>query len=492
MIERAPALQPMASPGRVARKSALLLMPFYPKSRHGSLGKHVLTPALTLSAVAASTPADWQIRIWDENLHRGLPPHEPVPEIVGITVHLTFARRAYELAAYFRARGARVVLGGLHVQSCPEEAANHADVLSLGNGVETWPRIVRDAESGCLAPVYHGQYETPFSLEPRPRRELVDRASFLTTASLIATRGCANRCRFCYLSTSSVRMRYEARNPGDVARELAAIDEPYAVFVDNNLGSDREYLRSLCLALKPVGKIWSAAVTPDVADDPVLVRTMSAAGCMGVFLGLESVNPASLAEAGKKNASCERYGAQVSVFRDHHIQVNASFVFGFDHDDSGTFEKTAAWIERHRLACATFHVLTPYPGTPLFRQLEREGRILTRDWSRYDTSHAVFVPRLMSAEELEEGYAWCYRTLFSVGSIWRRRPRDPASLPAYLGGSLLYKKMNWLWPRLTQARATHSVWRPLITLACRRHRARVATAAQGASQGSAESRLVRT
>jgi hypothetical protein len=153
--------------------------------------------------------------------------------------------------------------------------------------------------------------------------------------------------------------------------------------------------------------------------------------------------------------------------------VNASFVFGFDHDDFGTFEKTAAWIERYRLACATFHILTPYPGTPLFRRLEREGRILTLDWSRYDTSHAVFIPRLMSAEELEEGYAWCYRTLFSVGSIWRRRPRELASLPAYLGGSLLYKKMNWLWPRLTQARATHAVWRPLIILARRRHQARV-------------------
>ena len=175
-------------------------------------------------------------------------------------------------------------------------------------------------------------------------------------------------------------------------------------------------------------------------------------------------------------AEVERYSRQVSVFRNHRIQVNASFVFGFDHDDAATFERTVAWIERHRLACATFHILTPYPGTPLFRRLEREGRILTRDWSRYDTGHAVFVPSLMSADELEEGYAWCYRELFSLGSIWRRRPRDVASLPIHLGGSLLYKKMNWLWPRLTQARATHAVWRPLITLACRRHRARVARA----------------
>ncbi len=470
---QAPKLPPRVAAGRVERKAALLVMPFYAKSTHGSLGKHVLTPALTLSAVASGTPADWRVRIWDENLLQGPPPHEPVPEVVGITVHLTFAQRAYELAAWYRALGALVILGGLHVQSCPGEAADHADALCLGNGVEAWPRILRDIESGCLATVYEGSFDAPFASEPRPRRELVDRASFLTIASLIGTRGCVNRCGFCYLSTSSVRSRYEARNPADVARELAGIDEPYAVFIDNNLGSDREYLHSLCLALKPVGKIWSAAVTADIADDPSLVRAMSSAGCMGVFLGLESVNHDSLAEAGKRNASSRRYASQVSVFHDHNIQVNASFVFGFDHDDPGIFERTAAWIEQHRLACATFHILTPYPGTPLFRRLERDGRILTRDWSRYDTTHAVFTPHLMGPEDLERGYAWCYRRLFSTGSIWRRRPQDRAFLPAYLAGSILYKKMNWLWPRLTRARATHAAWHPLIALARRRHMARL-------------------
>jgi radical SAM superfamily enzyme YgiQ (UPF0313 family) len=454
---------------RIAKKSALLVLPFYAKSRYGSLGKHVLTPALTLSAVAAATPADWRIRIWDENLLQGPPLHDPMPEVVGMTVHLTFAQRAYELAAWYRARGASVILGGLHVQSCPEEAAAHADAISLGNGVETWPRILRDVQSGYLAPVYSGGYEIPFSEEPLPRRDLVDRAGYLTVASMIATRGCANRCGFCYLSTSSVPSRYETRDPGKVARELAALDEPYGVFIDNNLGSDHAYLRSLCRELERVGKIWSAAVTIDVADDPSLVRAMSTAGCSGVFVGLESLNPASLAEAGKRNACPERYDDQISIFHKYHIQVNASFVFGFDHDDPGTFERTVAWIECRRLACATFHILTPYPGTPLFCRLEREGRILHHDWSRYDTCHSVFVPRLMTPARLEEGYAWCYRHLFSACSIWRRRPQDAGAVPVYLAGSILYKKMNVLWPLLMKMRATHAVWRPLIALARRHH-----------------------
>jgi radical SAM superfamily enzyme YgiQ (UPF0313 family) len=463
-VSHPPALPQLQKNLRVAHKTALLVYPFYAKSRHGSLGKHVLTPALTLSAVAAATPGDWQINIWDENLLQGPPPHEPVPAVVGITVHLTFARRAYELAAWYRARGARVVLGGLHVQSCPEEAAPHADAISLGNGVESWPLILRDVESGCLAPCYNGSYQIPFDDEPVPRRDLVGKASYLTVASIIATRGCANRCGFCYVSTSSARSRYEMRDAEAVARELASLEEPYGVFIDNNLGSDREYLRSLCLALKPVGKIWSAAVTADVADDPSLVQAMSEAGCAGVFLGLESLNPASLAEAGKRNACAERYTNQVAIFHDRHIQVNASFVLGFDHDDFGTFERTVAWIERCRLACATFHILTPYPGTPLFRRLEREGRIMDRDWSRYNTCHAVFMPKLMSPDELEQGYAWCYKRLFSTRSIWCRRPQEAGSIPAYLAGSILYKKMNWLWPALTRARMTHAVWRPLIAL----------------------------
>jgi radical SAM superfamily enzyme YgiQ (UPF0313 family) len=254
------------------------------------------------------------------------------------------------------------------------------------------------------------------------------------------------------------------RSAAAVARELASIEEPYGVFIDNNLGSDREYLRSLCLALKPIGKIWSAAVTADVAEDPSLVRAMSEAGCVGVFLGLESINAASLVEAGKRNACAARYADQIAVFHDRQIQVNASFVLGFDQDDAGTFERTVRWIERCRLACATFHILTPYPGTPLYRRLDHEGRIMHRDWSRYDTCHAVFIPKLMSPDELDRGYAWCYQQLFSTRSIWRRRPRDARSIAAYLAGSVLYKRMNWLWPVLIRARFTHAAWRPLIAL----------------------------
>src|SRR5262245_58253293 len=150
----APVLDESVPPGPVRPRYALLINPFYPKDPHASFGKHVLTPSLALTSIAASTPPEWEVRYWDENLLQGPPPWQPFPQVVGITVHLTFARRAYELARWYRRRGARVVLGGLHVLSCPAEAAPHADALAVGEGVQIWPRILRDVEAGTLQRVY--------------------------------------------------------------------------------------------------------------------------------------------------------------------------------------------------------------------------------------------------------------------------------------------------------------------------------------------------
>ena len=239
-------------------------------------------------------------RYWDENLLQGPPPWEPFPQVVGITVHLTFAERAYELAHWYRERGAKVVLGGLHVLSCPDEAAPHADALAIGEGVQVWPEILRDVEAGTLKAVYRGSYRRPYRDDPPPRRDLLPRRSFLTTTSLIATRGCHNRCGFCYLATDGLAMPYQVRDVEQVVDELRADGQPYAVFIDNNLGSRPEYLRRLCRALRPLEKIWSAAVTIDVTDDPSLVREMALAGCTGVFVGFESLADENLADARKK------------------------------------------------------------------------------------------------------------------------------------------------------------------------------------------------
>jgi len=461
-----PAVTLSAAP---ARGHALLVNPFYPKDPHASFGKHVLTPTLALTTLAGATPAHWEVRYWDENLLQGAPPMDPVPQVVGITVHLTFARRAYELAVWFRAHGSIVIMGGLHVLSCPDEVAQHADAIALGDGVQLWPQILADIEHGRLKRTYSADYRRPYSLDPPPRRAILPRESFLTTTSVIATRGCHNRCGFCYLSTEGLHMPYRMRTPEQVAEEISADGQPYVVFVDNNLGSRPDYLRKLCEALKPLRIISSAAVTIDVTDDPSLVREMALAGCTGVFIGFESLHFENLTDAHKKTPAPADYSRRVAILHRYGIQVNGSFVLGFDHDGPDVFARTVEWIEDNRLECATFHILTPYPATPLFRQLESEGRLLHRNWDLYDTSHVVFQPKLMSPERLAEGYAYCYRTLFSHRSIWKRRPQEARAVSGYLAMSYLYKRSNPVWRLLIRHRLTALVWRPLVEKSRRRH-----------------------
>lgn len=467
------AVPPRLAPPRhtpvMERRFALLVNPFYPKSPHGSFGKHVLTPSLALTSVAAATPPGWRVRYWDENLLQGPPPVDPLPEVVALTVHLTFAKRAYELAAWYRALGSKVVMGGLHVHSCPGEVAPHADAISVGDGVQTWPAILRDVERAALQPRYEATFDRGYDLDPPPRRELVPKSSFLSTTSVIATRGCRNRCAFCYLATAGIRIPYRRRPPEDIARQIEAAAEPYAVFLDNNLAGDPEYLRALCRALRPLGVTWSAAVTMDLTDDPSLVREMAMAGCAGVFIGFETLTDENLRQARKRSPRTEEFGRRVRLIQEHGIGVNGSFVVGFDGDRRDTFTSLAQWIEANRLECATFHILTPYPGTPLFRQLEAEGRLLHRNWDLYDTAHVVFRPRHLSPEELELGYDWLYRRLFSHHSIWRRRPIAAAEWPAYLAGAYLYKRSNRFWRFLIEHRLVHAAWRPLIARACGRH-----------------------
>ncbi len=465
----APPLDQRLVPAPPVPFTALLINPFYPKDPHASFGKHVLTPSLALTSIAASTPRDWSVQYWDENLLMGPPPHDPFPQVVGITVHLTFAQRAYRLARWYRQRGAKVIFGGLHVISCPDEVAPHADAIALGDGVQLWGQILEDVSQGNLQPVYHGDYRRPYRDDPPPRRDLLPRRSFLTTTSLIATRGCHNRCGFCYLSTRGMHMPYLTRDVSQIVDEFEQDDQPYAVFIDNNLGSRPAYLRQLCAALRPLNKIWSAAVSIDVTDDPELVRQMALAGCTGVFVGFESLHDSNIIEAGKRSPSASDYARRVEILHDNGIQVNGSFVLGFDHDTSDVFARTVDWIEQNRLECATFHILTPYPGTPLFASMEAEGRILHRDWSRYDTAHVVYQPRHLTPAQLSEGYAWCYRRLFSHRSIWRRRPREVRAVLPYLAMSYLYKRSNRFWHLLIRHQMTARVWRPLVEWTRRRH-----------------------
>ena len=265
-------------------------------------------------------------------------------------------------------------------------------------------------------------------------------------------------------------MPYQMRTPEQVVAEIQQEQATYVVFTDNNLGSRPQYLASLCDALEPLNIIWSAAVSIDVTDHPELIRKMAVSGCTGVFVGFESLNDSSLLATSKRTPMPDDYARRVQLLHDNGIQVSGSFVLGFDHDTADVFERTVEWVEANRLETATFHILTPYPGTPLFDTYLKEGRLLHKDWEKYDTGHVVFEPAGMSQNELQAGYEYMYQRLFSWRSIWCRRPQQLLAVPTYLLGSMLYKKSNWLWYFLIRFQLVHTMWRPLIALSRWRHR----------------------
>jgi len=392
---------------------------------------------------------------------------------VGITVHTSFAKRAYELAEYYRSLGARVVLGGLHVTALPDEARPHADVVVVGEGASVWPRVLQQVHEGRLSggALVEGSFRAPhYGDVPWPRRDVLPGGAFLTRASIIATRGCTQRCGYCYLATRGFKAPYQKRRVKDILAEIDATGEKFVVFTDNNLMADPRFGMELCAALQSRQLLWSAAVTIDVARDRGLVRAMAASGCQGVFIGLETLTDATLRDQGKRTLPPSAYEQAVALLHEHGIEVNGSFVFGFDHDGPDVFDRTIAFIVKQRLECATFHILTPYPGTPLFERLQQQGRILTNDWDRFDTAHAVFRPARMTTEQLEQGYRRAYRELYSWSNVLARRPHgqgiftDAARTSAYLAMTALYKKWDFLWKALIPLRMTHAVWSPLVEL----------------------------
>ncbi len=455
--------------GRVEKNYVLLINPFYPKDPISSFGKHVLTPSLALTSLAGSTPQNWRVEYWDENLLQGSPPSNPLPEVVGITVHLTFSKRAYELARWYRERGVLVILGGLHVSACPDEVRPHCDILVKGEGVKIWPTILNDISKKDYKPYYESKFDKTFSAEAPPNRSILNKRAYLTPMSAIATRGCHNRCGFCFLATRGLKMPYSTKGVQQIVEQIREGKSKYVVFTDNNLGSDIQYLQELCHALKPLNIIWSSAVSLDVSDHPEILYEMALSGCNGVFIGFESLADENIQNSNKKSPLTADYSRRVQLFHSYGISVNASFVFGFDHDTTEVFQTTIDWVEENRIASATFHILTPYPGTPLFRQMETDGRILHRNWEHYDTAHVVFEPTKMSTKELKDGYDEVYKKLFSLPSIWKRRPQGLTTSIAYLAGAILYKKSNFFWHILIRMNLSYWVWIPMVELARRRH-----------------------
>jgi radical SAM superfamily enzyme YgiQ (UPF0313 family) len=414
--------------------------------------KYALFPPLGLATLAGYLRPDDEVTIQDEHV-------EPLdldddPDLVAIEVYVTSARRAYEIADRYRRRGVHVALGGLHVTSLPAEAASHADTIFLGPGEESWPRFLEDLRGGRPARAYRSRVRTLDDL-PIVRRDLIRRELYLVPNSLVVSRGCPHSCAFCYKASFFRGGRsFYVQRVDTVLAEIERLPGRHLYFLDDHLFGHPRFATALFDAMRGMGRLWQAAATVDSILRPGLVERAAAAGLSSLFVGFETLDPNGLRAQQKRPNLGRDYALAVRRLHDQGVMVNASFIFGLDEDSPDVFDRAVEWAVAHGVETATFHVLTPYPGTALMRRLEAEGRVLHRDWDLYDTRHAVFRPARMSPAELERGYRRAYRDFYRFRSILRGAATKPN-----LGGVLRHaayavgwKKCEPIWDLLIRAR----------------------------------------
>ena len=396
-------------------------------------------PRLSLPVLAALTPPDVEVRLLDESIEKIN--FEEEVDLVGISVMTFLSPRAYEIAGEFRQRGIKVVLGGIHPTAVPEEAKLHADSVVVGEAEGLWPRLIQDFKNGELKPFYRQNGLPSLENLPHPRMDLLKRDAYLTANCLQASRGCPFGCEFCSV-TNFFGNTYRLRPVKDVVKELESMPPGYVMFLDDNIAGNRKYSMELFEAIKPLGLTWSGQSSLRLADDLELLKKAEESGCKGLFLGIESLSQENLKKVRKGFNQVEKYKESIKKFFDHGISITAGIIFGFDGDDESVFERTAEFLEENRITLSTPAILTPLPGTPFYRQMEKEGRIFDNNMAHYDGRHATFYPRLMSPETLQEGYYWLNHRLFSIPSIFKRviMPAQPYLL-SRLG-------INWTFRRM--------------------------------------------
>jgi radical SAM superfamily enzyme YgiQ (UPF0313 family) len=358
---------------------------------------------LMLGVLAGLTPPDVDCVLYDDRME-SIPYDQPT-DLVAITVETYTARRAYEIADEYRSRGVPVILGGMHATLLPEEAAQHADSIFLGDAETLWSQVVEDARRGLLQRRYQGPPGVAQDGGVLPRRDLFDGKGYLPMSLMQFSRGCRFACNFCAVSKYFARQHF-VRRIDEVVREIVAQRRRFVFFVDDNIAADGRALRELCRALIPLRIHWISQASLDVTRDSELMGLMAESGCVGNVMGFESITRASLRDARKSPnlPGFTNYEREIRVLRDHGMQTWAAFTLGYDHDTYDSVIATMEFALRNRFTFAAFNILMPYPNTPLYLSLEREGRHLYEGkwWlhSQYRFNQAAFVPKLMSPDEL--------------------------------------------------------------------------------------------
>ena len=407
----------------------LMVSPGWPEGRlWGELSFRF--PSLSLAAIAAVTPQEWNIELCDETMEQV--DYESDAEIIAITAMTPQAPRAYEIAEAFRRKNKIIVMGGFHASNLPDEAAAHVDSVVVGEGENVWPELLEDYLKGCLKPLYRAEGLVEMSAVPPARREIFKRKRYLFTNTLQTSRGCPFDCEFCSV-TAFYGRNYRKRSVDSVMEELEELRRinSFIFFVDDNIVADRKYAAALFDGMRGMGLKWLSHAPVQLASDQPLMKAAGESGCVGMFVGFENLNQETLKAMGKVTNSASSFINDAKLFRDNGIGILGSFLLGYDGDNPDVFPQILRFCEQTRLEAAIFPILTPYPGTRIRKRLEAEKRITCNDWKNYDMEHANFLPYGMSAKELEEGYDWLNRSFYSFSSMYRRIFRFHRSIQVF-------------------------------------------------------------
>jgi len=375
---------------------------------------------LMLAVLAGLTPPDVEVVLYDDRMESI--PYDESTDLAAITVETYTARRAYEIAAEYRARGVPVIMGGMHVSLLPDEVAEHVDSIFIGDAESLWHVVVEDVRRGKL----QARYEAPPGIAQyagtMPRRDLYKGKGYLPMSLMQFTRGCRFACSFCAVSKYFDKKHY-IRRIDEVLREISEQERKFIFFIDDNIATDHAALEDLCRELIPLKIHWISQASLDVTKNTKLMGLMADSGCIGHVMGFESITPASLRESRKAPniPGFSNYKNEVNALREFGMQTWAAFTLGYDNDTYDSIIATMEFALKNKFTFGAFNILMPYPNTPLYKKLEKEGRLLFdgKWWlhPEYRFNQAAFVPTNMSPEELTDACHVArvkFNTLFSL------------------------------------------------------------------------------
>jgi len=414
--------------------------------------KYSLFPPLGLATLASSLDDNDEITLQDEHVETLNLDDEP--DLVVLQVYITSAYRAYQIADHYRAKGAYICLGGLHVTSMPEEAEAHADTIFIGPGEDTWHVFLIDYRENRPQKKYISHNRTLVGL-PSPRRNLIKRNLYLVPNSIVVSRGCPHVCDFCYKEAFFEGGKsFYTLEVDRALEEIESLPGKHLYFLDDHLLGNPHFAGKLFDGMKGMGRLWQAAGTVQSVLKSGLLEKAVASGLRSLFVGFETLNPNNLMQQHKYQNLNRDYSAAIRRLHDLGVMVNGSFVFGMDDDDRSVFDRTVEWAIQHGIETATFHILTPYPSTALYKRIAAENRLLHSNWDLYDTRHTVFQPKHITPQQLEDGYWHAYKQFYRWENIFKSAEAHPAFADrirhiAYSGG---WKKLEPMWNWVIRAK----------------------------------------